>query len=394
MYLETLSKSECTVCTACVHACPKQCISLAPDEEGFYYPQIDKNVCVNCGVCKKICPVEHPSFENSPSPRVYAAFINDEEERKKSSSGGLFFAIASWIIEQGGVVYGAMIDDRHQVYHIGVETKENLSLLRGSKYVQSALNDTYVEVKKNLQNDRWCYFVGTPCQVAGLKAFLRKDYPKLLTSDLVCHGVPSQWLFDQHIAYLEKKYKGKVLDYQFRDNEKWGVCEIFNLTYPKGKMESIKHPSFVLSPYLYSFMYAMTYRYSCYECKYATIPRQGDITLADYWGVKKFFPEINDTNGVSLILANSSKGQEVLKLFGNRVEFFNSCLSDSAKYNYNLDHRTECPPIRPRVYTLVKEHGYSNSAKTIFKDPHYYSHVILQHLLKNKFFSCLVNKLK
>lgn len=384
MYFQSLSKYECCACSACVHACPKKCISLTPDEEGFYYPQINKNVCINCGICKKTCPVEHPAYNNTPSPRVYAALINDEKERKKSSSGGMFYAIACWIIEQGGVVYGATMDEHLQVYHIGVETKENLSLLRGSKYVQSALNDIYIEIKKNLQNGKWCYFVGTPCQVAGLKAFLRKDYPKLLTSDLVCHGVPSQWLFDQHIAYLEKKYNGKVSNYQFRDNEKWGVCEIFNLTNPNGKVKSIKHPSYVLSPFLYSFMYAMTYRFSCYDCKFAKIPRQGDITLADYWGVKNFFPDININSGVSLILSNSEKGDAILTNIGDRVELRKSSIDDGAKFNGNLVNISKKHNYRDIAYTIVKKDGYRIAASSIFKNPHSLRDKIKYGLMKNR----------
>jgi coenzyme F420-reducing hydrogenase beta subunit len=364
---------------------------LIPDEEGFYYPQIDKNVCVNCGICEKICPVEHPTFENTPSPKVYAALINDEEERKKSSSGGMFYAIACWIIKQGGVVYGATIDKHLQVYHIGVDTKDNLSLLRGSKYVQSALNDIYAEIKKNLQKDRWCYFVGTPCQVAGLKAFLRKDYDKLLTSDLVCHGVPSQWLFDQHIAYLEKKYKGKVSDYQFRDNEKWGGCEIFNLTNPKGKVRYIKHPSYVLSPFLYSFMYAMTYRYSCYDCKFAKIPRQGDITLADYWGVKKFFPDININSGVSLILSNSEKGDAILINIEDKVELRKSSIEDGAKFNGNLVTISKKHNNRDIAYSIVKKEGYRNAASSIFKNPHSLRDKIKLGLMQNRVVSFVYN---
>ena len=394
MYFQSLSKYECCACSACVHACPKQCISLTPDEEGFYYPKIDKNVCINCGICEKTCPVEHPTYNNTPSPRVYAALINDEKERKKSSSGGMFYAIACWIIEQGGVVYGATMDDYHQVYHIGVETKDNLSLLRGSKYVQSALNDTYVAVKKNLQNDRWCYFVGTPCQVAGLKSFLRKDYPKLLTSDLVCHGVPSQWLFVHHIAYLEKKYKGKVSDYQFRDNEKWGGCEIFNLTNPKGKVKSIKHPSYVLSPFLYSFMYAMTYRYSCYDCKFAKIPRQGDITLADYWGVKNFFPEIKSEYGVSLVLINTDMGGMVLRHIDAIIDFKESNLNDGVKYNANVIGTTKKHPNRDFAYKKVKEKGYNAVACTIFRNPHHMKDMLVYYSLQSNLMRRIIKIIK
>ena len=212
MYFKTLSKSECCACTACEHTCPVKAIKLSSDEEGFMYPSIDKNLCINCGLCERVCPIEHPDYSNSEKPEVYAAFLKNIEQRKQSSSGGLFYAIACWILKQGGKVYGATIDANHQVKHIGVDKFEDLYLLRGSKYVQSDLQHVYADIKNELRNTRWCYFVGTGCQVAGLKAFLHKDYETLLTSDLVCHGVPSQWLFDQHIQYLEEKHHGKVSD--------------------------------------------------------------------------------------------------------------------------------------------------------------------------------------
>ena len=207
MYFKTLAKSECCACTACEQACPVNAISFTKDEEGFLYPAINKDKCIDCGLCERVCPVEHPNYSNTETPEVYAAMVKEVEQRKKSSSGGMFYAIASWILNQGGKVYGATMDEKHQVKHISVDNLEDLDLLRGSKYVQSDLQQVFADIKKELKAGRWCYFVGTGCQVAGLKSFLRKDYDTLLTSDLVCHGVPSQWLFDQHIKYLEEKYK-------------------------------------------------------------------------------------------------------------------------------------------------------------------------------------------
>lgn len=371
MYFKTLAKSECCACTACEQACPVQAISFAPDNEGFLYPSINEERCVDCGLCERVCPVEHPNYSNTDSPGVYAAMVKDVEQRKKSSSGGMFYVIASWILQQGGKVYGATIDENHQVKHIGVDNFDDLYLLRGSKYVQSALQHIFRDIKKELKTGRWCYFVGTGCQVAGLKSFLRKDYDTLLTSDLVCHGVPSQWLFDQHVQYLEKKYKGKVSNYQFRNNDGWGGCEIFDVTNHKGKIRRYKFPSYDLSPYLYSFMYGMTSRYSCYECPFARIPRQGDITLADYWGVKEFFPEINRTNGVSLLLLNTSKGATAFNLVKNNCGFWASTIGDGAKYNKNLVCVSEKNRLRDGIYEQIKTKGYESLVRNEFKSPYY-----------------------
>lgn len=393
MYFKSLSKYECCACTACVHACPKRCIHLEPDKEGFYYPQIDKDKCINCGKCESVCPVEHPVYKNAITPNVYASYVRDVEERKKSSSGGLFYAIAVWILEQNGIVYGATIDERSQVYHMGVEKKEELYKLRGSKYVQSSLNDTFVNIKRNLLNDRWCYFVGTPCQVAGLKSFLHKEYDKLLTSDLVCHGVPSQWLFDQHISYLEEKEGGKVSGYQFRNNEKWGVCEIYNLTRAKGRVKTVRRP-YVLGPYLYSFMYAMTYRYSCYDCKFARIPRQGDITLADFWGVKNYFSDMKITNGVSLILSNTDKGDRLLKQIENSVELRKSNIEEGARYNCNLVAISKKHVNREVVYATVRNEGYVKAASTLLKPPHSLRDDVKYIFLQNRVVSYLFEMIK
>lgn len=381
MYFKTLAKSECCACTACEQACPVNAISFTNDEEGFLYPTINKEKCIDCGLCERVCPVEHPNYSNTETPEVYAAMVKEVEQRKKSSSGGMFYAIASWILNQGGKVYGATMDENHQVKHIGVDNFEDLNLLRGSKYVQSDLQQVFADIKKELKAGRWCYFVGTGCQVAGLKSFLRKDYDTLLTSDLVCHGVPSQWLFDQHIKYLEEKYKGKVSNYHFRNNEGWGGCEIFDLTNHKGKTKRYKFPSYDLSPYLYSFMYGMTSRYSCYECSFARIPRQGDITLADYWGVKEFFPEMDDSKGVSMILVNSSNGQKVWNAVKVDNIFERSRKEAAAKCNGNLIGPTSMPIIRTRAYKEILSRGYVDVASNEFRCSNYIKTKVKQYLL-------------
>ena len=387
MYFSSFDKSECCACTACEHACPTKSIKFRMDEEGFKYPIINHDTCVNCGLCERICPVSNPNYDNSETPDTYASMIKDIDERKKSSSGGMFFVIAEWTIKKGGIVYGAAFDDMLKLSHIGVESIEDLQKLRGSKYLQSDLKDVFAEIKSHLINGRWCYFVGTGCQVAGLKSFLIKDYLTLLTSDLVCHGVPSHKLFDIHIKYLERKEKGLVSDYQFRDNALWGGCEIFNLATQNGKIKTIKHPSYELSPYLYSFMYAYTYRYSCYDCKFACVPRQGDITIADFWGVKEFFSYLDSTHGVSLILINNKQGNLIWNEVKEQCEFYKSNVEDGAKFNASLTNITPMPPIRESVYKLISKYGYQYVATHEFKSPRYMRIKIYYYVNSSKFFS-------
>lgn len=392
MYLKTLDKYECCGCTACANACAKKAITMETDSEGFKYPVINKELCIDCGLCEKVCAFANPQYVNTDSPKVYAAYHINVDERKKSSSGGIFYSIAQWVIAHKGVVYGAAFDEELQLRHISAESEEQLQKLRGSKYLQSDLVDIYLKVRENLMNGRWCYFVGTGCQVAGLKAFLRKEYPTLITSDLVCHGTPSQKLFNKHIEYLNKKTKRKIINYQFRKNDGWGVNEIYKYKKMQNKIEVINTGHFALSPYLYQFMYAYSYRYSCYDCKFAQIPRQGDITLADYWGVKDFFPQIDTSKGVSLILVNNEQGNIIWKEIKSNCKFYESRVEDGAKYNGNLVKHTKEPEIRKGIYDRIDLEGYDKIAKILFR-PNNYRKIQIKQLVTRSYFYKIVRRI-
>jgi len=349
---------------------------MKPDDEGFFYPEIDKSACIECGVCEKVCPFDKPKYENTEIQDVYACYIKEAKQRQRSTSGGLFYAIAKWVIEHGGIVYGAAFDDNFKLRHIGVDNLQDLEQLRGSKYLQSYLGDCYAEIKDYLKNGRWVYFVGCGCQVAGLNAFLRKKYDTLITSDLVCHGAPSQLMFDWHLDYLRRKEKGEITSYTFRDLAGWGVCESYQYdSQTRGKGQR-KNQTYYLSPYLYSFMYAFTYRYSCYNCKFAQVPRQGDITLADYWGVDKFFPDLERAKGVSLVIVNTRKGRNIWGGVERSIEYRKSNIVDAAKENGNLIHKTAMPEIRPICYHIIRERGYEDVAKKEFRIKGYRFYVI------------------
>ena len=184
MYFKTLDKAECCGCTACFAACPKRCITMRSDEEGFLYPEIDKAACIECGLCERVCPFDHPTYANTPAPQVYASYVKDENQQVQSSSGGLFYAVSRWVIGRGGIVYGAAFDELFRLRHTGAETLEELRPLRGSKYLQSDLRGTFREIRAHLKAGRWVYFTGTGCQVAGLRAFLQQEYATLVTSDV------------------------------------------------------------------------------------------------------------------------------------------------------------------------------------------------------------------
>ena len=365
-YFKTGRSSECCGCTACVSSCPKGCIEMRNNEEGFAYPHRDLDKCIECGLCEKVCPfADSYQYQTKTNPDVFAAY--DKENRTGSSSGGLFYTLAKYAIEQRhGWVFGAAFDDELQLKHIGVNTMSDLQKLRGSKYLQSAMGDTYSQIKALLKDGVFLFFVGTPCQVAGLRAFLKnKEYDNLLTADLVCHGVPPQSLFDEHVRYLEANNNAKLISYQFRKMGGWGVCEIADFANP------VKHktlPSYDLSPYLYSFMHSYTYRESCYECKFASMPRQGDITLADYWGVRIFYPLLDYRKGVSLVLLNTDKAANVWDSVKQSTVFESSSLTNATKFNWNIEHASKRPAYRDEIFKKVKKEGYIAAIKRIM--PH------------------------
>lgn len=366
MYLNTNIKSECYGCSACEQICSHNAISMKQDSDGFYYPEVNIDKCTNCGLCERVCPY-NTDTDLSPIPQVYAAYAKKENERIGSSSGALFYILAKTVIAEGGIVYGAIMDVDCQVYHRPAESLEELQSLRGSKYVQSKLNDTFRSIRNHLRNGRIVYFVGTGCQVAGLRSFLLKKYDNLITSDLVCHGVPPQKLFDEHIRYLEKKYNGKVVEYAFRDNLKWGGCEIVDIKKHNSNTKRFRLPSYDLSPYLYSFMNAMTCRDSCYECAFAKIPRCGDITLADFWGAKDYYPQIDASRGISLVLLNSTLGTKWFDKIRDQIFCIESTIEIAAAQNKNLVQHTNKPDIRNHIFSDIQKYGYECIAHTVFK---------------------------
>ena len=212
------NKENCSGCHACFAACPRKCITMLADEEGFFYPQVNTQECISCGKCKAVCPILTSQKEiREEKPDAYAVINRQEGVREKSSSGGVFYALASTIIEKNGVVFGAAFDGRNQVVHTFIDKEKDIWRLMGSKYVQSKIGDTYLQIKSFVQAERVVLFVGTPCQIAGLKAFLGREYENLLCVDIVCHGVPSPKLWDKYVKYQEKRYGGKAERIFFRD---------------------------------------------------------------------------------------------------------------------------------------------------------------------------------
>lgn len=307
------NKTGCCGCHACAQICPQHCITMQPDAEGFLYPQIDETACIHCNLCEKVCPIlQSPQEPKDKTPVTYAAINRDEGVRSQSSSGGVFTLLAEYILAQGGVVFGAaMADDQHSVRHIAVETPEGLAALRGSKYLQSTIGNTYGEAKQALQAGRKVLFTGTPCQIEGLKSFLQgKEYPNLYCMDVICHGVPSPLVWQTYVSEQETRAGAPVRRTFFRHKKYGWKTYALLLEFSNNKAYEC-----VLSKdaFMQAFLQNACLRPSCHACHFKKLNRVSDITVADYWGVQNQQPDMDDDKGTSLVLLHSSKGQELLE---------------------------------------------------------------------------------
>lgn len=321
-------KSKCCGCFACMNICPKNAIIMQEDEQGFKYPKIDKDKCVNCNLCEKVCPIIN-NKKNDFKQKVYAVINKNEKERLDSSSGGIFILLAKEIIKRNGIVFGAAFDKEFKVNHIGVEKEEDLIKLQGSKYLQSNINDTYKKAKMLLEKDRYVLFTGTSCQIEGLKSYLRKDFEKLYTQDIICHGVPSPKVWKKYLEYQKNQHKENIRNISFRNKDKGWIL------YQTKILFDTKTYSNPLNKDLYmkAFLKNICLRDSCYNCSFKNKYRNADITLADYWGVNNIHPKMDDNKGTSVIIVNSKKGEELFNNIEDKCVYEKSEIDYVYKYN-------------------------------------------------------------
>lgn len=344
--METITE-ECTGCRACEYRCPQKCISLRPDTEGFLTAKIKQDLCIDCGVCVKTCP-QNNQPEKHTSIECWGFRNKNKDELFKSASGGAFVALANQVLANNGVVFGAAYISPDTVTHIIVDNKKELYRLQSSKYVQSDTIDSYVLVESELKKGRTVLFSGVPCQVSGLRNYLRTEYTNLITVDIICHGVPSPLLFKKYIAWLESKYGEHIESFDFRDkSDGWG------LQYLAKTKTKTKTKSALLDPFYYHFLKGSIYRECCYRCKYATPKRVSDLTLGDYWGIKKEHPEFDSIEGVSCVLINTDKGREIFNQIQNSGYIISTTFEKIAAHNKNLVEPTHRPPIRDAIYNDI-----------------------------------------
>ena len=349
------SKNKCTGCGSCVNICPYNCIRLIQDDEGFFSPEIDYDKCRNCNLCEKKCPSNAEYKTNNSKPKVFAAFYKEKQKLMKSTSGGVFQVLADYIISKNGKVYGASMNNNLNVFHSSANTISEYQKMLGSKYIQSNTKYTFQEVKKDLEDNKFVLFSGTPCQIAGLYAFLNnKKYSRLLTVDLVCHGVASTKLFKTYIEYIERKYKQKVTYVNFRSKVNGYNLFTIELTFDTGKKIYKKSKNDI---FMSMYFRKGIYRESCYNCKYASIPRIADITLGDFWGVKKEHPNMYNEYGVSAIIINTNIGLEIFSKIKDSITFEECKLENILEYNKSLSKSSEMPKNREQFFNEIDSYS-------------------------------------
>lgn len=324
-------KQSCCGCHACFNVCPKNAIEMKTDEKGFLYPEIDKKKCIKCGLCLKACPIisnQEQSVTNF-GVSAYSCYNNNDEERLNSSSGGLFILFAKEIIKRNGVVFGALLNDDNKVVHDYCEKINDLKMFMGSKYVQSTIGDSYKKVKEFLKKDKYVLFTGTPCQIEGLKSFLKKDYEKLYTQDIICHGVPSPLVWEKYKEYRKINDKNIPNSVSFRNKDNGWKLSNMKFTYDKFSYKKNQNEDL----FMQAFLKNTILRDSCYNCSFKKMNRVSDITLADYWGVENIHPEFNDNKGTSLLIINSKKGEELFNLVSESIYYIKTDLNEAVKYN-------------------------------------------------------------
>lgn len=342
-------KNSCTGCFACYNVCPRNAIDMSEDDNGFIYPKINEKKCIKCNLCKNVCPVLNGVEKKYPF-KCFAVFSKDKEIRKNSTSGGFATTFSKNVIKNGGIVYGAAFDKNGEVKHIRVTKIEELSLLQGSKYVHSYIYDIYRMVKEDLVNKRKVVFFGTPCQIAGLKKFLLKDYKNLLLIDIICHGVPSQkYLNDEKERIIGNE---KIDCIKFRNGNNYGLYFI-------KKNKIINKNEFDDAIYSKAFMMGLILRENCYNCIYAENKRISDITIGDFWGLSKCskFFESRD-KGVSVVAINTIKGELYFEEIKNFFEYEEHFYEEAVKGNTQLMKPTKKHRNANKFKQIYPEYGF------------------------------------
>lgn len=357
---------QCTGCGACLAGCPRKCIRMVEDAEGFLYPKIDKSACISCNLCSKVCPALNENITNTYEKKYFGLINKNKCQIKSSSSGGFFIAAASLVLSCGGYVAGCVIND-NRAMHIVTNKEDDVKKMQGSKYVQSNMGSIHSEIKALLDDGKKILFTGTPCQTSGLISYLGKPYDNLLCVDIICHGVPSQKFLTACVDFYEKKFNSKIVDVSFRkklNGIKWG--KNFGLCFitENKKQKYVKAKNDVYYRY---FLSASSYRESCYQCSYSSSKSASDITIGDFWGWEEFYPDVKAADGLSVVRINTLKGSAFLDKLGDRVEKFQTTFDIAVKENPNLNQPSRRTSERSAIYIELNDLGYAFLQRKMMK---------------------------
>lgn len=368
MILDTKDLNKCYGCFACANACPKNCIELKQDEEGFFMPEVDRSVCINCGLCDKVCIIGKTGkdlIKHEKKPSCYYGFLKDDALRKRSASGGLAYALSADCIKNGGVVFGVVGKWFEDVHHVKADSLEQLDEICGSKNIQSYVGNMYTEVREELRTGKKVVFTGTPCQIAALYSYLGSDYENLLTMDLVCHGVPSQKVLKAYIAELEREANKKIV--KFGRDETFQYLPVQYIAWYEDGSCDVLMPE--TSSYRKGFLSNLFQRKSCADCKFSRLPRMADITMGDVmFSVDKPTEEIDSNNlGVSLAMVNSLKGMTALNNVKSEFKFYSMELDLAVKGNRWTSHSIEKNVLREEFFKTFNSEGFVATERIIEK---------------------------
>ena len=359
-------KSACCGCGACVAVCPRSCLAMVRDEEGFDYPKVDPVNCTKCGQCGVVCPVAHPpdGSRHRDTPPVYMCRHGNDSIRDRSSSGGAFTALAAQALADGAVVYGAgFAPDFSGVRHMPAQNMAELDILRRSKYVQSDTVPAFRAIARDLARGQRVFFVGTPCQVAGLRKLAGADVRSLVTCDLVCHGVPSPGVFTNYMAAQVRQFGAMTTAYDFRDKSHGWNCGSVRQTFANGRVYARWNWG---DPFMQGFLRNAFLRPACHTCRFAALPRMGDLTLGDYWGVGAQRSRHDDNQGTSLVLANTSSGEALFHGSAASMICDTGNLDLAIAHNPAMVRATPKPHWRPAFFDAFQRTGSFTTASRTY----------------------------
>ncbi|MEG0577317.1 MAG: Coenzyme F420 hydrogenase/dehydrogenase, beta subunit C-terminal domain [Bacilli bacterium] len=373
-----IAKEKCNGCGACYNKCAYSAIKMEADIEGFLYPKVDNLLCIECNQCINSCPILSGSISANNVSEAYAAQALDTDIRLKSSSGGIFTLLSNVVLELNGIVIGAGFNDEFYLEHLIIDKKENLNILRGSKYIQSDINLAYRECQKYLESNKLVLFSGLPCQIAGLIKYLNKDYDNLYSIDFVCHGVPSPKVWKKYKTFVENKI-GSFENVSFRDKE--NSWEHYNLKCIGEN--NVRTKSLYDDEYLKIFLGDLSLRLSCYECQFKSISHISDLTLGDFWGISTVLPNYDDKIGTSMVIVQSRKGYDLFSKIFDLIKSQEIAIEKLVKLNPAIEESAKMPINRGEFFKDLDRLDFNALSKK-------YPKISMEQKMRKALFNCIV----